>query len=175
MKRGIMKENELESCNDDQQALLERPSWQIEPAAAADFDLLADLRHLAMKDNMEANGMFDHELYRQYFKDSFDPAFTWKIIENDEVLGFYVLWDKQDHLYLERLYFHPNAQGRGIGAEILTLLKQQASTQTKPIRLDVLPKSRANPFYLRHGFELIEEREEEKVYEWRGEGSKEFA
>ncbi|WP_148266113.1 GNAT family N-acetyltransferase [Pseudovibrio sp. FO-BEG1] len=168
----MMKQNELESCNGDQQALLERPSWQIEPAAAADFDLLADIRHLAMKDNMEANGMFDHELYQQYFQDSFDPATTWKIIENDDVLGFYVLWDKQDHLYLERLYFHPNAQGRGIGAEILTLLKQQATAQTKPIRLDVLPKSRANPFYLRHGFKLVEEREEEKVYEWRVEGHK---
>ncbi len=138
-------------------------SWHLKSAVSADFDLLACIRHEAMKDNMEANGMFDHDLYQQYFKDSFDPASTWKILENNEVLGFYVLWDKPDHLYLERLYFLPKAQGRGIGAEILTLLKQQATAQTKSIRLDVLPKSRANPFYLRHGFELVEE----KVYEWR--------
>ncbi|SFK09433.1 Protein N-acetyltransferase, RimJ/RimL family [Pseudovibrio ascidiaceicola] len=145
--------------------------WCLEPANSSDFDLLADLCHLAMKDNMEANGMFDHELYRQYFKDSFDPASTWKIIENEDVLGFYVLWDKQNHLYLERLYFHPNAQGRGIGAKILNLLKQQATTQTKPIRLEVLPKSRANAFYLRQGFELVEEREEETVYKFAPDSS----
>lgn len=158
----MMKQDEIGKHGKDQQALLERPSWRLEPANSADFDLLADIRQQAMKDNMEANGLFDHALYRQYFKDSFDPASTWKIIEESEVLGFY----EQDHLYLERLYFHPKAQGRGIGADILNILKHQASAQTKLIRLEVLPQSRANAFYLRHGFVLIEEREEEKVYEW---------
>ncbi len=162
----MMKQDEIGKHGEDQQALLERPSWRLEPANSADFDLLADIRQQAMKSNMEANGLFDHVLYRQYFKDSFDPASTWKIIEESEVLGFYVLWNKQDHLYLERLYFHPKAQGRGIGADILTVLKQQATAQNKPIRLEVLPKSRANAFYLRQGFELVEEREQEKIYEW---------
>ncbi|KZL19734.1 GNAT family N-acetyltransferase [Pseudovibrio sp. WM33] len=163
----MMKQDEIGKHGKDQQALLKRPSWRLEPANSADFDLVADIRQQAMKDNMEANGLFDHALYRQSFKDSFDPASTWKIIEESEVLGFYVLWNKQDHLYLERLYFHPKAQGRGIGADILNILKQQATAQNKPIRLEVLPQSRANAFYLRHGFELIEEREEEKVYEWK--------
>ncbi|GHB20797.1 hypothetical protein GCM10007094_06040 [Pseudovibrio japonicus] len=145
----------------------ERASGRLEQAKAEDFDLLADLRQHAMKDNMEANGLFDHALYRQYFKNSFDPASTWKITENEEVLGFYVLWNKPDHLYLERLYFLPKAQGRGIGAEVLTHLKQQATQQNKPIKLEVLPKSRANAFYQHNGFTLLEEREDENVYEWK--------
>ena len=149
------------------QAPSERPSWRLEQAEAEDFDLLADLRQHAMKDNMEANGLFDHALYRQYFKNSFDPASTWKITENEEVLGFYVLWNKPDHLYLERLYFLPKAQGRGIGAGVLTHLKQQAQEKNKPIKLEVLPKSRANAFYQHHGFTLLEEREDENVYEWK--------
>ncbi len=149
---------------------VEKPSWHLKPACTNDFNLLADIRQQAMKDNLEANGMFNHTLYQQIFKDSFDPASTWKIVGDNEVLGFYVLWDKQDHLYLERLYFHPKAQGRGVGAGVLNDLKQQAAEQNKSIKLEVLPNSRANAFYLRHGFELVEEREEESIYECRGDG-----
>ncbi|KZK85323.1 hypothetical protein PsAD13_01859 [Pseudovibrio sp. Ad13] len=137
----MMKQDEIGKHGEDQQALLERPSWRLEPANSADFDLLADIRQQAMKSNMEANGLFDHVLYRQYFKDSFDPTSTWKIIEESEVLGFYVLWNKQDHLYLERLYFHPKAQDRGIGADILTVLKQQATAQTNPSASKSSPKA----------------------------------
>ncbi|SDQ83891.1 GNAT family N-acetyltransferase [Pseudovibrio sp. Tun.PSC04-5.I4] len=136
------------------------------PAEKADFDLLADIRQKAMKENMEANGLFDHALYRRYFEESFNPASTWKIVEDSEVLGFYVLWDKEDYLYLERLYFLPKAQGRGIGAGALNTLKQQAKQQGKLIKLEVLPKSRANDFYLRHAFRLTETNSTENTYEW---------
>ncbi|KZL18912.1 tRNA(Met) cytidine acetyltransferase TmcA [Pseudovibrio axinellae] len=146
---------------------LQKPeTFRVEASTIEDFNLLAEIRQQAMQENLEANGLFDHALYTSYFKQSFDPACTHKVMVNAEMLGFYVLWNKQDHLDLERIYFLPNAQGRGIGKGVLDLIKQQASEQNKPIRLEVLPKSRANAFYLRNGFGLIEKREEEYLYEW---------
>ncbi|MFB9377904.1 GNAT family N-acetyltransferase [Kineococcus gynurae] len=55
--------------------------------------------------------------------------------------------------WLEHLYVHPEAQGRGLGTRLLTDVLDRAGDE---VRLHVfLPNTGARRFYERHGFELV--------------------
>ncbi len=131
-----------------------------------DIDLLADIRQEAMKEEWVANGLHDHAAYRKKFKQTFDPAFTRKIVLHGKTVGFYVLWEPDDYLYLERLYLQPKVQSCGIGSRVLGILKHKAEELGKPIRLETFPESRVNAFYLRNGFQLVSANKHEKCYKF---------
>jgi GNAT superfamily N-acetyltransferase len=94
---------------------------------------------------------------------------VWLCEEEGGVLGFAALGEDM----LEHLYVCPEAQGRGIGSELLTLAKKQ---RPRGFRLWVFQKNGgARRLYERHGLVLVEltdgagneEREPDALYEWR--------
>jgi GNAT superfamily N-acetyltransferase len=85
------------------------------------------------------------------------------------VLGFAALGEDM----LEHLYVLPQAQGRGIGSELLALAKKR---RPRGFRLWVFQKNEgARRLYERHALVLVEltdgagneEREPDALYEWR--------
>jgi GNAT superfamily N-acetyltransferase len=94
---------------------------------------------------------------------------VWVAEEGGRIVGFAALGDGM----LEHLYMRPEAQGRGVGAELLALAKGQ---RPQGFRLWVFQKNDgARRFYERHGFRLVEltdgsgneEREPDALYEWQ--------
>jgi GNAT superfamily N-acetyltransferase len=51
---------------------------------------------------------------------------VWVAEDGDQLLGFIVLIDAGDHLLLDNVAVDPDAQGRGIGAQLLTLAEDAA-------------------------------------------------
>ncbi|RJG36063.1 N-acetyltransferase [Motilimonas pumila] len=103
-----------------------------------------------MKASLEAVGRFDENRVRTRFLDRFSPEDTLKILVGGSLVGFYVILDKGDHLYLDHLYILPAYQGKGLGGKVITKLKVMAQGST--IKLGALKGSASNEFYLNHGF-----------------------
>ena len=94
-------------------------------------------------------------------------------IEDRVVIGMMALSDHEGAGWIDQLYLHPSATGRGIGTTLLERAKRELGS---PIRLYTFQASAgARRFYERHGFRAISfgdgsENEEgcpDVLYEWR--------
>lgn len=138
---------------------------EIMPCDQADGAELAELRERAMRPSLEAVGRYDPVRVKQRFLSTFNPENTKKIMCEGCVAGFFVLLDKADHIYLDHLYIDPAHQSKKLGAAVLSMIIEKAQTKNKPIRLGALKQSRANKFYLAHGFQKTHDGEFDHYYE----------
>ncbi|MFT5706715.1 MAG: GNAT superfamily N-acetyltransferase [Oceanospirillaceae bacterium] len=132
----------------------------------SDLEDLVALRIGAMRPSLEVLGRFDAVRARERFVKNFDAPHTYKIVDSRQLLGFYVLLKKQDHLWLDHLYIDIPHQGGGIGGQIIQQLQQQAQQKQFPLRLGALKESPANDFYIKQGFKKIEIQEWDNIYQW---------
>jgi GNAT superfamily N-acetyltransferase len=96
------------------------------------------------------------------------------VVQDGAVVAMMALSDDGTVGWIEQLYVHPHAVGRGIG----TMLLDRAKTELgAPIRLYTFQASvGARRFYERHGFHMLtvgdgsnnEERCPDVLYEWHG-------
>lgn len=139
---------------------------EITPCRQADGVELACLRERAMRASLEAVGRYDPVRVKQRFLGTFNPDNTKKIMHEGCIAGFFVVLNKADHIYLDHLYVDPAFQSKKIGAAALSRVMKLAQEKAKPIRLGALKQSRANKFYLAHGFQKTHEGEFDNYYEW---------
>ncbi|BCE00833.1 GNAT family N-acetyltransferase [Marinicellulosiphila megalodicopiae] len=128
---------------------------------------LAELRARAMKPSLETVGRFDEKRVRSRFLEGFVPEETFKIEFNNELAGFYVIQQKEDHLYLNHLYIDPQFQGNKLGAFAINEIKKVAKNKKSPIKLGALKQSRSNDFYQSHGFIHTHDDEFDHYYIWK--------
>lgn len=130
---------------------------QLLPASADDFERLLALRVAAMRESLEQLGRFDPERARQRFRDSFVPECTRHVLWRGRKVGFVAVTQSGEGLSLDHLYVHPDEQGRGIGAAVLSLIFDEADARSQSVRVGALRGSASNRFYVRHGFVFVEE------------------
>lgn len=70
-----------------------------------------------------------------------------------------------DCVKIDSFYLDASLHGTGLGTAILKGLLAEADALEKPVRLEVLTGSKADRFYLRHGFVKLREDEIEGEYE----------
>lgn len=133
-------------------------------AEAIDFEALLALRIAAMRESLERIGRFDLARARERFAAGFAPEHTRHIVLHGERIGFFVVKPQADALLLDHLYIVPGAQGQGVGAAVLAQVFAQADAAALPVRVGALRDSDSNRFYLRHGFELVEQAEFDNYY-----------
>ena len=86
---------------------------------------------------------------------AFDLASTRIVYKADRQVGYVTVEQNADHLRLSKLYLAPGAQGKGIGATVLGIVRAEAEAAGLPLRLSVLtPNQRALAFYLRQGLRV---------------------
>jgi GNAT superfamily N-acetyltransferase len=127
---------------------------------------LAELRASAMKSSLVAIGRFDENRVRNRFLETFEPRDTFKVIEKGELLGFYVVREKEDHHFLDHLYIKASHQNRNLGKAIIEKVIADAKANDLPVRLGALRGSRANHFYSKNGFSKTHEDEFDIYYEY---------
>ncbi|SMP26853.1 GNAT family N-acetyltransferase [Shimia sagamensis] len=141
-------------------------SLRFDVAKETDAKRLATLRVKAMQPSLEAVGRFNQERARRRFLDTFVPADTTLVFSGKQLLGFFELRDRGDHLYLDHFYIAPEQQGRGLGSMILQWVLRDAAERDLPVRLMALKDSPANKFYRLHGFEVVAQEEFDTLYQW---------
>lgn len=82
-----------------------------------------------------------------------------------EVVGFAqgVLADEDEPAWLPRIYVHPDRWGEGVGSELLGRVEAWLrDAAAERLRLAVMADNEVgNAFYEKHGYEVVEERDEE--------------
>ncbi|SBS26257.1 hypothetical protein MSP8887_00367 [Marinomonas spartinae] len=126
---------------------------------------LAEIRALAMRPGLEVLGRFDEKRVRSRFLETFTPSDTFKIVDDETLLGFFVVRVKADHHYLDHLYIKPEHQGRALGKLVLQKIVSMAHKKGLPVRLGALKGSRSNDFYINNGFIKTHEEEFDIYYE----------
>jgi len=119
-----------------------------------------------MKPSLEALGRYDEYRVRHRFLETFSPEETVKLLSGGELLGFYVVREKVDHLYLDHLYIAPDYQNKKLGKAVIDKLVVEAQNRGVPIRLGALRGSKSNDFYLQNGFVKTHEDEFDIYYEY---------
>jgi GNAT superfamily N-acetyltransferase len=132
------------------------PPVALVPAQASDVEALADIRVAAMRESLERAGRFDPKKARARFTDGFVAEHTRHVVAHGQRVGVVVIRPNEGEWLLDHLYFLPEQQGKGYGAEVLRLVFSQADAANKAVRVGALKGSRSNDFYVRHGFELVE-------------------
>ncbi len=142
------------------------PRIYFELVVAEDFESLAALREAALRESLERLGLFSIERSRDRMRSNLRPKFMRHIVQDGERVGLLTLWPQGDALKLQHLYLAPEAQGQGIGAWALEQVKAEARAKGRDVKLEALPQSDANRFYLRHGFVKVGEEEFDIFYRW---------
>ena len=131
-----------------------------------DPDRLAAIRVEAMKPSLQALGRFDPERARNRFLETYDPADTQIVKAGEDLIGFFVVRRRSDHLYLDHIYIQAAHQGSGIGRHIVVSVQERAAQMGLQVRLMTLRDSPANAFYMSCGFVLQHSDDLDNYYVW---------
>ena len=121
---------------------------------------LAGNDDLSAIESLVRNAMAEHYQRHQLAWDSAafrlraaDTRFHWLQLGDDRVgiIGYRL---EASAVYLAELHLLPAWQGRGLGAQALAWLRQQAAGHGE-LRLRTFHDSRAVAFYVREGFEVV--------------------
>jgi GNAT superfamily N-acetyltransferase len=134
------------------------------PVVDADFEAMLALRIEALRESLERLGRFNPDVARARLKAQFRPEWMKHLVVDGERVGYFTVEPRESELRLHHLYLRADRQGQGIGAWVLDQIKARGL----PITLAALRQSRANHFYLRHGFQVVEEQEFDIEYRWEG-------
>ena len=130
-----------------------------------DAQILAEIRAMAMKPSLVALGRFDENRVRSRFLETFIPQDTIKLTLEGELLGFYVVRERSDHIWLDHLYIKPEHQNKQLGKKALTRVIELAKGKDLALRLGALKGSLSNAFYQKNGFIQTHEDEFDIYYE----------
>lgn len=145
---------------------MEDVAYQV--AQPQDAQILAEIRALAMKPSLVALGRFDESRVRNRFLETFIPQDTITLTFEGELLGFYVLRTRTDHIWLDHLYIKPEYQNKQLGKKALIRVINLAKEKGLALRLGALRGSLSNRFYQNNGFVQTHEDEFDLYYEYVG-------
>jgi ribosomal protein S18 acetylase RimI-like enzyme len=131
--------------------------WSLRQATALDKEPLYEVHRAAMRDHVAAVWGWDEADQRARFQASFDPARTSVIIVSGEIRGLLRVEDRGGELFLASIELAPEAQGAGMGREIVGSILSEAAQRRLPVRLQVFRQNPARRLYERLGFHVVRE------------------
>jgi len=141
------------------------PNWRFEAPTEADFEPLLELRVAVMREHLERVGRFKPSRSRGIFRGHFDEPGMRLIVVDDVRRGCVGFRTFNDCVKIDSFYLDGSLHNSGLGTAILKVLLAEADALRLPIRLEVLNGSKADRFYLRHGFVKLAADEIEGEYE----------
>jgi GNAT superfamily N-acetyltransferase len=143
----------------------ELPAWRFGSPGEADFEPLLALRIVVMREHLERVFRYKPSRARRIFRAHFDEPGMRLILSGEQRIGCVGFRDEPECLKIDSFYLEPRFHNSGLGTAILKVLLAEADAAGLPVRLEVLTGSKADRFYLRHGFVKLREDEIEAEYE----------
>ena len=141
------------------------PDWRFAEPDEADFEPLLTLRIDVMREHLERVGRYKPSRARRIFRGHFDEPGMRLILVEGKRTGCVGFRSEADCFKLDSFYLDRRLHNSGLGTVILKTLLAEADRAGKPVRLEVLTGSKADRFYLRHGFVKLGEDAIEGRYE----------
>jgi GNAT superfamily N-acetyltransferase len=140
-------------------------NWRFGPISETDFEPLLALRIEVMREHLERVFRYKPSRARRIFREHFDEPGMRLILSGDQRIGCVGFRDESACLKIDSFYLERRFHDSGLGTAILKVLLAEADAAAKPVRLEVLTGSKADRFYLRHGFVKLREDAIEGEYE----------
>lgn len=140
-------------------------NWCFGPVGEADFEPLLAMRIDVMREHPERVFRYKPSRARQIFRGHFDEPGMRLILLDGERVGCVGFRRHAQEIRIDSFYLDRRLHNSGLGTKILTVLLAEADAAKLPVRLEVLAGSKADRFYLRHGFIKLREDEIEGYYE----------
>ncbi|WP_406858902.1 GNAT family N-acetyltransferase [Streptomyces sp. HUAS MG47] len=126
--------------------------WTLRASTPADVEVIAELRAVVMRPDLERLGVYDEVRVRQRLRNHFSFDFTRIVMVDGELAGSVTLRPAEDREWLEHFYLEPRHQGRGLGTAVLAAVLEAADARHATVALQVMQGSPARRLYERHGF-----------------------
>ena len=139
--------------------------WRFRNATEEDFEPLLAIRIDVMREPLERVFRYKPSRARRIFREHFAEPGLRAITIGDELVGCVGFRKGDGEIKLDSFYLDRRLHGGGLGSKILKVLLAEADAAGLPVRLEVLTGSKADRFYLRHGFAKLKEDEIEGHYE----------
>ena len=139
--------------------------WRFRDATEDDFEPLLAIRIDVMREHLERVFRYKPSRARRIFREHFTEPGMRAIMIESELAGCVAFRTGADAIKLDSFYLHRRYHNGGLGTTILKVLLAEADATGLPVRLEVLTGSKADRFYLRHGFVKLSEDEIEGEYE----------
>jgi GNAT superfamily N-acetyltransferase len=139
--------------------------WRFAPVSEADFEPLLALRIEVMREHLERVFRYKPSRARRIFRGHFDEPGMRLILLKGERVGCVGFRKGDTEIKIDSFYLDRRLHGSGLGSRILRVLLAEADATGLPVRLEVLTGSKADRFYMRHGFVKLSEDEIEGLYE----------
>src|SRR3954451_6820934 len=130
---------------------------EIRPAVEADVPTVKALTDAAYRHYIERIGRVPQPMERDH---AANVAAGQVFVTGDPVTGLVVIEERDDHLYLDNLAVHPDAQGQGVGRRLLDFVEARARELGLPeVRLYTHAMMWENQqIYPKFGYEVVERR-----------------
>ncbi len=122
----------------------------------ADESFLRTLHRRCYHDIVVAQfGGWDDELQRGFFDKKWNPSNYQIIVVDGRDVGAVSYSNLNDRIFLSELQIDPDFQNRGLGSKLVNDVVENAKSQDRSVRLQVLRQNRAITLYSRLGFAEI--------------------
>jgi GNAT superfamily N-acetyltransferase len=139
--------------------------WRFGTPGEEHFEPLLDLRIAVMREHLERVNRYKPSRARRIFRVHFDEPGLRLILTGGDVAGCVGFRIGAEEIKLDSFYLQQRHHNTGLGTAILKTLLAEADALKRPIRLEILTGSKADRFYLRHGFVKLREDAIEGEYE----------
>ena len=129
-----------------------------------------DLRGLGWEEDRISEFLdMQYEAQQRFHASEYRRATDQIVLRDDEQIGRLMFETREHEIRCVDISVIPTDRNRGIGAQLLRGLQEEAKRQKKPLRLQVIRFSRAVPLFERLGFQRISETGTHFQMEWTAE------
>jgi ribosomal protein S18 acetylase RimI-like enzyme len=132
---------------------------ELRVARQEDAGFLYDLLKATMQEYVAQTWGWDERWQQERFRRSFDPSSQRIVVLEGKDIGVLAIEEKEEEVFLSKLYIHPEYQGQGIGTRLIGSILDQAFRCGQPVTLRVLKVNPAKRLYERLGFVQVGETE----------------
>lgn len=138
------------------------------PAVPADEDRLWPLHRAAYRDlTVRTWGAWDDDRCRAGFAEDFVVEQVRCLVLEGELIGYVQVVVEPARMFMKSFVVGPSWQGRGLGAQVLTDVMDEARAAGLPLDLSVYEDNAAVRLYERMGFERTAQVEHRVKMRWR--------
>ena len=128
----------------------------LRPATQQDSGFAFNVKKAALGEYVRETYGWDEDEQRRLHEQGFRASATRIIMAQGQDIGLVAIHEADDRIHLLQLFLLPEAQGKGIGSQVLDQMLGEANRVHRPVILRVLKcNPRAKAFYERHGFTLV--------------------
>ncbi|WP_445731857.1 GNAT family N-acetyltransferase [Mariniflexile sp.] len=127
-------------------------------AKNSDLEITYRIKSKSIKEYVEKIWGWNEPYQKEIHKKKFIASETKIIEQNQQKIGYLVLKETENEIYIENLLIEKEFQNLGIGKEVMEKIIEKANSEKKLIRLQVFKINiKAQKFYGNLGFEKTSE------------------